>query len=199
MGRLTKEAKAQNRQNILDAAGRRFRTAGVDGAGIDDLMKDAGMTRGGFYNHFDSKEDLAVAVFQQSFADVLVVLDEYLDPADPRDLDTFFADYLGRDHRDSADGGCPSAALVVDSGRHGSAVQQAYADGAEGFLSRFAAAFEARSAGRRSAAEIREMAIQAFSEMVGAMVLARAVRTAAPELSDELLNSVQRNLQAAES
>lgn len=197
MGRLTSDAKARNRQNIVDAASRRFRTDGVDQVGIVDLMQDAGMTRGGFYNHFASKEDLTVAVFEESFAAVLAVLDTYLEPGDPRrptGLAAFFDDYLGPGHRDSADGGCPSAALVVDAGRHGARAQHAYAEGAEGFLGRFAAVLAAEDADDLAPEVVRRRAIAMFSEMVGAMVLARAVRSSDPALSDELLDGARRNL-----
>src|SRR5258708_33350172 len=56
--RVNREQAAASRERILDAAARRFRERGLDGIGVADLMKDAGFTHGGFYAHFDSKEDL---------------------------------------------------------------------------------------------------------------------------------------------
>ncbi|CAM5490265.1 hypothetical protein SALBM217S_05044 [Streptomyces griseoloalbus] len=74
MPRITKEEKARNRQNIVEAAGRMFRARGIDAVGIADLMKEAGLTHGGFYNHFASKDDLAAEVCNASFAASLGVL-----------------------------------------------------------------------------------------------------------------------------
>lgn len=68
MPRITKEDKARNRQNILEAASRMFRSQGIDAVGIAELMKEAGLTHGGFYNHFASKNDLAVEVCGASYA-----------------------------------------------------------------------------------------------------------------------------------
>ncbi|MEU1450398.1 TetR/AcrR family transcriptional regulator, partial [Streptomyces mirabilis] len=62
MPRITKQDKARNRQNILEAASRMFRSQGIDAVGIAELMKEAGLTHGGFYNHFASKNDLVVEV-----------------------------------------------------------------------------------------------------------------------------------------
>lgn len=74
MPRITKEDKARNRQNILEAASRMFRSQGIDAVGIAELMKEAGLTHGGFYNHFASKNDLAVEVCGASYAASLGVL-----------------------------------------------------------------------------------------------------------------------------
>ncbi|QIY68865.1 TetR/AcrR family transcriptional regulator [Streptomyces sp. RLB1-33] len=195
MPRITKEDKARNRQNILEAAGRMFRSEGIDAVGIAELMKEAGLTHGGFYNHFASKNDLAVEVCGASFAASLGGLARTIEDGPGQGgspLERVVAGYLSTAHRDAPDGGCPSASLVTDAGRHSEAVQSAYAEGVEGYLTGFAAEFlrEAEEKGHDfDPGEARHRAIRLLSEMVGALMLARAVRHVEPELSDEILQT----------
>ena len=200
MPRITKEDKARNRQNILDAAGCLFRSQGIESVGIAELMKEAGLTHGGFYNHFASKDDLATEVCGTSFAASLDVLAGTIrsgpDP-DGSPLERVVAGYLSAEHRDARDGGCPSAALAPDAGWRTGPVQGAYARGVEGYLAHFAAEFqrEAREDGRElSAEDARRRAVRLLSEMVGALMLARAVRDAEPELSTEILEVGRRHV-----
>jgi TetR/AcrR family transcriptional repressor of nem operon len=192
MPRITREDKARNRQNIVEAAGRMFRSKGVDAVGIAELMKEAGLTHGGFYNHFASKEDLAAeacgASFTASLGSLEQLLEEGADPTGPplkRVVDT----YLSAAHRDAPDGGCPSASLVVDAGRHSDTIQSVYAAGAEGYLTGFAEEFAREHEGEITPQEARERAVLLFSRLVGAMVLARAVSHVQPDLSDEILRT----------
>ncbi|MEU3758863.1 TetR/AcrR family transcriptional regulator [Streptomyces albogriseolus] len=193
MPRITREEKARNRQNIVEAAGRMFRAQGIDAVGIADLMKEAGLTHGGFYNHFASKDDLAAEVCNASFAASLGVLRRAVEegdvPAGPP-LRRVVEDYLSAEHRDAPDGGCPSASLVIDAGRHTEEVQRSYAAGVEGYLAGFAGEFAREGEGGEvTPEEARERAVLLLSRMVGAMVLARAVRHVEPELSDEILRT----------
>jgi TetR/AcrR family transcriptional repressor of nem operon len=196
MPRITKQDKARNRQNILEAAGRMFRSQGIDTVGIAELMKEAGLTHGGFYNHFASKNDLVVEVCRASFAASLESLAGMIEDAPgqtgPPALKRVVAEYLSTAHRDAANGGCPSASLVTDAGRHSGAVQSAYAEGVQGYLAGFAAEFlrEAERKGHElDPAEAGRRAIRLLSEMVGALMIARAVRHVEPELSDEILQA----------
>jgi TetR/AcrR family transcriptional repressor of nem operon len=195
MPRITKEDKARNRQNILEAAGRMFRSQGIDAVGIAELMKEAGLTHGGFYNHFASKNDLAVEVCGASFAASLGGLARTIEDGPGQGgspLERVVAGYLSTAHRDAPDGGCPSASLVTDAGRHSEAVQSAYAEGVEGYLTGFTTEFlrEAEEQGHElDPGEARHRAIRLLSEMVGALMLARAVRHVEPELSDEILQT----------
>ncbi|MEV7427548.1 MULTISPECIES: TetR family transcriptional regulator [unclassified Streptomyces] len=195
MPRITKEDKARNRQNILEAAGRMFRSQGIDAVGIAELMNEAGLTHGGFYNHFASKNDLAVEVCGASFAASLGSLARTIEDGPDQGgspLERVTAGYLSTAHRDDPDGGCPSASLVTDAGRHSEDVQSVYAEGVEGYLTGFAAEFlrEAEEKGHElDSGEARRRAIRLLSEMVGALMLARAVRHVEPELSDEILRA----------
>lgn len=192
MPRITREDKARNRQNIVEAAGRMFRSQGVDAVGIAELMKEAGLTHGGFYNHFASKDDLAVEACGASFAASLDALDQAVAEGDGPSgtpLERVVADYLSAAHRDAPDGGCPSASLVVDAGRHSDTIQSAYAVGVEGYLTGFAEEFAREHEGEITSQEARERAILLLSRLVGAMALARAVHHVQPELSDEILQT----------
>lgn len=195
MPRITQEEKARNRQHILEAAGRLFRLRGVEAVGIAELMSDAGLTHGGFYNHFASKNELVAAVCAASFNESLDGLAQTVAEGDGEGgppLRRVVAEYLSPRHRDAPDGGCPSASLAADAGREDLAVQHAYARGVEGYLIGFAAELSrvAHEEGRTlEPQEARHQAIGLLSEMVGALMLARAVRKAEPALSEEILNA----------
>ncbi|MCX2951604.1 TetR/AcrR family transcriptional regulator [Lentzea sp. NEAU-D7] len=195
MPRITKEDKVRNRQNIVDAAGRMFRSQGIDAVGIAELMKEAGLTHGGFYNHFASKNDLAVEVCGTSFAASLGVLAREIETGDDEagsPLERVVDHYLSAAHRDAEDGGCPSSALVTDAGRQSEAVQRAYAEGLEGYFAGFTAEFlrEAEAKGQTpDPDQARRRAIRLLGELVGTMMLARAVRHVQPSLSDEILQA----------
>ncbi|GAB7046775.1 TetR/AcrR family transcriptional regulator [Catenuloplanes indicus] len=200
MPRITQEQKKRNREKIVQAAGEGFRLRGVGGIGIEELMKAAGMTHGGFYNHFSSKEDLALEVYRQGFADSLAAL-AAIREAHPRSARAALHDmvdgYLTAEHRDHPETGCPSAALAADAGRHGAAAQAEYRHGLEGYLGAITEMVQdrARQSGTRTTpAEAREQAVALFSQMVGAMVIARAVAGADPGLADEVLTAGRRRL-----
>ncbi|GAB7044042.1 MULTISPECIES: TetR/AcrR family transcriptional regulator [Catenuloplanes] len=200
MPRITQEQKRLNRERIVRAAGEGFRLRGVDGIGIEDLMKAAGMTHGGFYNHFSSKEDLALEVYRRGFTDSLDAL-AAIREAHPRSARAALRDmvdgYLTADHRDHPETGCASAALAVDAGRHGATAQAEYRRGLEGYLGAITEMVldRARQSGTElTAAEARERAVAMFSQMVGALVLSRAVAEADPGLSDEVLTTNRRRL-----
>jgi TetR/AcrR family transcriptional regulator, transcriptional repressor for nem operon len=198
MPRITQEQKKLNRERIVRAASEGFKLHGVDGIGIQDLMKTAGMTNGGFYNHFSSKEDLAREVYRQGFADSLATL-AAIRQAHPRSARAALHDmvdaYVSATHRDHPEAGCPSDALAVDAGRHGGPPQGEYRQGLEGYISTITEMVleRAHQAGTEAtAAEAREQAVALFSQMVGALIVSRAVAEADPALSDEILAANRR-------
>nr|WP_221380174.1 TetR/AcrR family transcriptional regulator [Actinoplanes polyasparticus] len=200
MPRITQGQKKLNREKIVRAASEGFKLHGVDGIGIQELMKAAGMTNGGFYNHFSSKEDLALEVYRQGFTDSLAVL-AAIRKAHPRSaraaLDDMVDGFVTAAHRDHPETGCPSAALAVDAGRHGAAPQTEYRRGLEEYISGITEMIleRAHQAGAEpTAAEAREQAVALFSQMVGALIVSRAVAEADPALSDEILTANRRQL-----
>lgn len=193
MPRVSRQQKERNRERIVAAAGQGFKARGIDAVGIDELMKTAGMTHGGFYNHFSSKEDLALEVLNQGFADSLDHVGALIG-AHPRSsraaLDAIIDTYLTTDHRDHPEHGCASAALAADVGRSGIHAQQEYRRGLHGYLAAFTGLLRASARDTNTKLpprRAREQAIALFSQLVGAQLIARAIAAADPELSDEVL------------
>lgn len=200
MPRISREQKERNRERILAAAGQAFRARGIDGVGIDELMKTAGMTHGGFYNHFSSKEELALQVLNQGFTASLGSVDDLIG-AHPRSsraaLNAIIDSYLSTYHRDHPEAGCASAALAVDTGRHGLQAQNEYRRGLHGYLTAITALLRGsakQTDTKLDARRARDQAIALFSQLVGAQIIARAIAQADPELSDEVLAANSREL-----
>lgn len=200
MPRVSREQKERNRERILAAAGQAFRARGIDGVGIDELMKTAGMTHGGFYNHFSSKEELALQVLNQGFTASLGSVDDLIG-AHPRSsraaLNAIIDSYLSTYHRDHPEAGCASAALAVDTGRHGLQAQNEYRRGLHGYLTAITALLRGsakQTDAKLDARRARDQAIALFSQLVGAQIIARAIARADPELSDEVLAANSREL-----
>lgn len=186
--RLTKEKAAENRSAILEAAGRLFRERGFDAVSVADLMDAAGFTHGGFYNHFPSKEALAREAVAAGLTNSAEGLRAAAKPASPS-LASYVEPYLSPAHRDAPSRGCTMSALAGDAGRQSREVQEPFSEGIETFVSVAAAELLARDGGKgkRAEAAARAKALRMWSELLGALTLARAVAAANPELSDEIL------------
>ncbi len=125
--RYSTEHKQATRQRIIETAGRRFKSDGIDGSGVATLMADAGLTNGAFYAHFASKDDLVTTVV----ADQLRAQCEGLSALAPgrAGIEQYLRSYLSVEHRDSREDGCPSAALLDEIDRSSDATKQAYTEG----------------------------------------------------------------------
>ena len=185
--RLTKEQSEKNRVLIVKAAARLFRARGIESVTVADVMKDAGFTHGGFYNHFASKDELASEAVAWAFEEFTADLTEIITRGEnaPAAFLEALKGYLTIKHRDATAGGCPTAALPIDAARFGEDVQAQYANGIELYLDIFV-----RWLGG-DPASAREEAVTILSAMVGALVLSRGVKKASAELSLELLRGVQ--------
>jgi AcrR family transcriptional regulator len=185
--RYGKDQKQATRQRILEAAGRRFKQDGIDGAGVAAVMSDAGLTNGAFYAHFTSKEDLVANVL----ADQLHAQRHSVDAQPPNraGLEAFIRDYLSPQHRDQCADGCPSAALLDEIARRPAPTRQVFTDELMGVIHDIAARLDPTNA---EAARTRALTI--FGLMVGTLQLARALTDR--DLSDQLLTrGVQTALQ----
>ncbi|NKE60202.1 TetR/AcrR family transcriptional regulator [Lentzea sp. PSKA42] len=188
MARYGKEHKLATRQRIIETAGRRFKRSGIDGSGVATLMADAGLTNGAFYAHFESKEDLiATAVSHQ-----LREQGEQLAAVAPgRDgLEQIVRTYLSREHRDSPEEGCPSAALLDEITRCADPTKQAYTDSVLAFVDDMAARLAPHDP--QSA---RTTILGVYALMVGTLQLSRALTDR--QLADDLLEQGIRNALAA--
>jgi TetR/AcrR family transcriptional repressor of nem operon len=185
--RLTQEQTKKNRQLILEVASQMFRLRGIERVSVIDIMKESGFTHGGFYNHFDSKEQLTTEAIASAFEKTTSSLAERLTSIeDPQKaVVTVIADYLSPAHRDSTTGGCPATALCADAAREESEVQASFANGVRSYLELFAA----RLGGNKQQA--REKAIALLCGLVGGLALSRALRKSNPKLSNELLRSAR--------
>jgi TetR/AcrR family transcriptional repressor of nem operon len=176
--RYGKDHKQATRKRVLDAAGRRFKQDGIDGAGVAALMSDAGLTNGAFYAHFASKEDLVADVLADQLR---MQRDAFGDlPAGRAGLEAFVRLYLSPEHRDRCADGCPSAALLDEIARRPAATRQAFTDELIGVIDDIAARLD--PADPEAA---RTDALTLFGLMVGTLQLARALTDR--ELSDQLL------------
>jgi AcrR family transcriptional regulator len=167
MARYDAEHKQATRQRIIETAGRRFKLDGIDGSGVAVLMKDAGLTNGAFYGHFDSKDDLVAAMLADQLARQRVHLAE-LEPG-IAGIEQFVREYLSADHRDGRGDGCPSAALIDEIARQSDATRRAYTEGMTAIVDDLAATLGAKGPGAR-----RQL-FGAIALMVGALQLSRAV------------------------
>jgi TetR/AcrR family transcriptional repressor of nem operon len=165
--RVSAAEKAASRKRIVEAAGRRFRAEGIEGAGLAEVMADAGMTHGGFYRHFPDKEALVAAALEEAFRGFAAPLLGAPADAAAAAVAEFRALYLSREHRDRPDLGCPAAALGPDAARAGPAVRAAFGEGTDRIV-------EALARGLPGP-DPRGEAIRLFAGLVGALVLARAV------------------------
>ncbi len=181
--KVTREQAAENRERIVETAARLFRERGFEGIGVADLMGAAGLTHGGFYGHFASKEDLMAEACERALMHSGERWHQRAesDPGDP--IGALARGYLTAKHRDNPGSGCLIAAVGSDAARHGPGVRHAITE-----WLRFSFDFVARWMPGRSAAARRRNAITAYASWVGAMVLARAVDDKA--FSQEILDSV---------
>jgi TetR/AcrR family transcriptional repressor of nem operon len=185
--RVSREKFAQSRNRILEAAATLFREKGFDGVGLADIMKAAGLTHGGFYGHFGSKEDLEAQALSLAMAQSLTNWSQAVDSAAARPLAALAGQYLTPYYRDNRGEGCPIAALGCDAAREGECVRGALTAGLEPVLALLSNVVPGRSKAQR-----RRKAIAALAEMVGAMILARAVND--PALSNEILAATLLNV-----
>ena len=183
--KVTRAQAEENRERILDNAAQLFRERGFDGIGLNDLMQAAGLTRGGFYGHFESKDDLAAQATRRA----LQTNREQWKKQTDRSLQAWVKTYLSDAHRDHIGAGCGLVALAGDAARGGPAVKEAFAEGVVSLVATLEGQMPAADAGER-----REQALSMLSMLVGSLLLSRAVGDV--ELSRELREAVRRQLPA---
>ena len=183
--KVTREQAAARRDNIVDVASELFRARGFDGVGIAEIMKAAGVTHGGFYGHFESKEQLAAEACIR--ANQRNRWDQWLEgPTDGR-LERLVREYLTTRHRDEPARGCLLAAVASDVARQPQPVRQAVTNGLRSKLDLLVGLMPGRSAAAR-----REKALATMAGLVGALVLSRAVDDR--QLSSEILSAASKQL-----
>jgi TetR/AcrR family transcriptional regulator, transcriptional repressor for nem operon len=184
--RNSREATAKSRKRIVASAAKMFRARGVAAVGIAELMQAAGMTHGGFYKHFESKDALVAEACSFAMTQSAAALHRAVEKAHKgEELKAIVDAYLSRAHRDNPGSGCAIAALggEVGNGNGNDAARQALAKGRANMIARFAQYWNGRDAKRRAAT----MAAM----MVGAMVNARIAKSKG---GDDILRAARRAL-----
>lgn len=170
--------KLATHQRILDIAAKRFRERGIDGISIADLMKEAGLTVGGFYKHFASRDELVAAALVHALHDIAPW--EAKLAATPRQA---MRAYISETHRDAVATGCPISALANDVSRGTDETREIYTDHVRRLLDQIAKALPPEdSASKRSEAAL------ILSACVGSIALSRAASD--PILSKHILDGV---------
>jgi TetR/AcrR family transcriptional regulator, transcriptional repressor for nem operon len=181
--KVSRAEAAQNRERIIDVAAKLFRERGFDGIGVAELMKSAGLTHGGFYGNFASKEELMAQACARALGHSLDAMRQLAERDGENALSVMASAYLSPAHRDRPGEGCVLAALGAEAARHGSSVRAAFTQGVRTMVDGLTRLVQGKS--RRAK---REKALVIYASMVGALVLARAIDDT--ELSEEVLQSV---------
>ncbi|WP_201359241.1 TetR/AcrR family transcriptional regulator [Mycobacterium paraintracellulare] len=175
--RVSQKVKDRSGRRIVVSASRLIRERGVEGASIDDVMRGAGMTSGGFYRHFDSKESLISAALQEAFDQVLSDVEFRCQDADPTHaVNDFQSYYLSKQHLRDRAGGCPVAALAGELGRGPETCKLSLTSGVQRMINLIAAGLTGPPRQRRSEAARR------LATMAGAVMIARATNQQTAEL-----------------
>ncbi len=172
--RYSKEHKAQTRERILDEAAPLFRQYGFDGVSVDQLMQAAGLTRGAFYAHFDSKEALLADVMARD-SGLVKMLQDRKGPK-PADLNAqasaILSDYLDPSNRAEVGEGCPLASMAGDAARGPTPLRRRYGD-------RFSALIKHLQRGLGRSRKDEADAVVAAVLAVGGVLISRAIDDAA--------------------
>jgi TetR/AcrR family transcriptional repressor of nem operon len=167
--RRSREAKAQTHGAILERASRLFRERGVEGTSVGDVMAEAGLTHGGFYRHFETKDALVSEAIRATFEGILAALDERAKEVGARDATRdYFAHYLSDGHLTHPGLGCPVPTLGSEIARAPEALKAEFGAGLNRSLTAFARSLPG------SESEARAAATREFAMRVGAVLMARA-------------------------
>jgi TetR/AcrR family transcriptional repressor of nem operon len=177
----SKSDKAETHRRIVKVAAKRFRERGLEGIGVADVMKEAGVTVGGFYKHFGSRDELVVEALATAFKD-LDVWEEHTP-----DLAHGIQNYLTEAHRDAPGTGCAMGALLGDMTRGSKSARALYTERVKRSLAFFSALLPTSQRPDK-----RRRALLILSALLGALNLSRAVSD--PSLSREILDGVRDEL-----
>lgn len=187
--RISKEKAADNRTALIRAASKLFRERGIDGVGVAEISKEAGLTHGALYAHFRSKEELA-----------LEALSYGLDQANSRmysstvdgmpDLSRFLDRYLALDDRDDYGDRCAMAASASEIGRQDKAISARFA---EGYMV-MVRAFERQIAQNEPGSDALGRAMVVVATLIGSLAVARGAAKGNPAVSEQVLLAARRQL-----
>jgi TetR/AcrR family transcriptional regulator, transcriptional repressor for nem operon len=189
--RVSKEQAAENRARIVEVASRQFRQKGFGGIGVADVMKQAGLTHGGFYGHFASKDDLIAESCDAAMKRSAEKWSQLVEQDRESALDAIILSYLSKTHEGNLANSCTMSMLAPDIARHGGDVQARFTEGTKRLLDIMSLVVDEPSQQAK-----RKKALEIMAGLVGAVVLSRASDD--PDFADEILDAVRSGFQASE-
>ena len=188
MKRTATRSKEATHDRIVDAAARAIRRSGYNGTGVVDIMKDAGLTHGGFYAHFPSREAMLAEAADRAGGESVAMMERIAASSPPRQaLPAMMRAYLSKEHLRGIETGCATAALGSEMPRQAREVRRAATRRIKEMIDLVARQFP--ESGQPAA---HERALFTVATMVGALVLARAVDE--PRLADGLRAAALKHL-----
>lgn len=187
---VRKEQASENRSLLLKTAGRLFRERGIDGVGVAEIAREAGLTHGALYAHFASKDALAAEAFSQGLERSREAMRAAMTSQRSRekvDVSTYLNYLLAPERRDNPGMSCPMTASASEIGRQDKEISRRFV---EGFLGK-AGVFEAALDDSKTPAQRRQLSLAIVAAEIGAMAVARAVLKEDPDLSEEVLEAVR--------
>jgi AcrR family transcriptional regulator len=189
--RTAPNRKEVTHERIVEAAARAIRRSGYDGTGVADIMKEVGLTHGGFYAHFASREAMLAEAANRAGAESAATLTRVAAAAPPQEaLRAMIRAYLAKAHVHGVETGCPVAALGSEMPRQAPKVRRAATRGIKDMIE-----LVARHSPNHGEPGVYEEALVTVATLVGAVVLARAVDD--PKLSVALQEASLKHFEAA--
>jgi TetR/AcrR family transcriptional repressor of nem operon len=185
--RISKEKAAENRASLVRAASKLFRERGIDGVGVAEISKEAGLTHGALYAHFKSKEELALEALSYGFEQTRAHMFAHTVDGMP-DLAAYLDYYLSLEDRDAYSTRCPMSASASEIGRQDKAISARFA---EGYMV-MVRAFEREIAANRPGEDALARAMVVVATMIGAQSVARGTAKGNPALSEQVLKAARR-------
>jgi len=180
---------AENRAALVATARKLLKEHGLKGAGVNEISREAGLTQGGLYSQFGSKNALIAEAVRCSLADGVKLVQQVLGSG-PQAVPAYLAAYVSDDHVTDVGESCMVAACASEMWRQDKEIAAAFADGFSRLLELLEGAFPEKMAPETA----RRRAITLFAGMVGTVTLARAVHAADPALSQELIAAARQEL-----
>jgi TetR/AcrR family transcriptional regulator, transcriptional repressor for nem operon len=189
MPRRSQQDKAKSHERIVEMAAARIRQDGTTTPGVAEIMQAAGLTHGGFYKHFDSRDDLIAEAVDRAFAESREATAEVIANAeDP--LGAFVDWYVSAEHRDNPASGCGVVSLGAEAPRADARVRSSYTGQVRRYLAQLEQLLgDDADADAPADPETRRRAAVVLSTLVGAVLISRAVDD--PALSDEIIADVR--------
>jgi TetR/AcrR family transcriptional regulator, transcriptional repressor for nem operon len=188
--RKSKVETAETRRRIVDVAAREFRANGIQATGLADVMAAAGLSHGGFYRHFESKDQLVAEACEAGLASIVEKLEAIANAGAPEDgFSAIINGYVSAGHRDGPAGGCPLAGMGSELARADAETRAAASRGFDDL-----AEILAKRVQGTNQDSARSKAVFALSAMIGAITMSRIISD--PESSLSLLQDVRQQLNA---